>query len=164
MKTRQVVLPVIGEAGLVLAVGAIGWAAHMPLLFTSLGPTAYEIVEKPKAPSAKTYNIIVGHFVALGVGFFALWVLHAWNAPKVSASGFVAGPRLWAAVLAVAVTTLLTLLLKASQPAALATTLLVALGAMQRTHDAVAIIIGVLILAILGVPIRRQFEKVVPEG
>jgi hypothetical protein len=164
MKPKKILLPVIGEAGLILAIGAIGWAAHMPLLFTSLGPTAYELVEKPKSPSAKAYNVIVGHFIALAVGFFALWLLHAWNAPKVSASGFVASPRLWAAVVAVALTTLLTLLLKASQPAALATTLLVALGSMQRAQDAIAIVIGVLILAIIGVPIRRQFEKLAPEG
>lgn len=163
MKPKQIVLPVIGEAGLILVIGAIGWAAHMPLLFTSLGPTAYELVEKPKSPSARTYNIIVGHFLALGVGFFALWLLHAWNAPKVSEAGFVSSPRLWAAVVAAAITTLLTLLLKASQPAALSTTLLVSLGSMQRAHDAIAIVIGVLILAVLGVPIRRQFKEVVSE-
>ena len=56
---------------------------------------------------------------------------------------------------------MLTLTLKASQPAALSTTLLVSLGSMQRGRDAVAIIIGVLILTALGDPIRRllrQFE------
>jgi HPP family len=97
--------------------------------------------------------------IALGAGFFALGILSAWNAPKVGSADFVSSPRLWAAVLAVAITTLLTLVLKASQPAALSTTLLVSLGSMQRGRDAVAIIVGVVILAVVGEPIRRKFEK-----
>lgn len=159
MKPGKIVRGVIGEGGLILAVGAIGWAVHMPLLFTSLGPTAYELVEKPKAQSAKTYNIIVGHLWALGAGFFSLWVLAAWGAPKVNAAGFISSPRLWAAVLSVVVTTAGTLLLKATQPAALSTTLLVSLGSMQTGRDAIAIIVAVLILAAIGEPIRRRFEK-----
>lgn len=38
-------LAVVGEGGLILVVGAAGWAAHMPLIFASLGPTAYELME-----------------------------------------------------------------------------------------------------------------------
>lgn len=159
MAFKRQVLAVIGEGGLILAVGAAGWAAHAPLLFTSLGPTAYELLEEPNAPSAKTYNVIVGHFVGLGSGFLSLWLLGAWNAPKVAMAGFVASPRLWAAVLAVVITTAVTLALKSSQPASLTTTLLVALGSMQTRRDAVAIVIGVLILAALGYPLRRYSQQ-----
>ena len=148
-------LAIVGEGGLILAVGAAGWAAHMPLIFTSLGPTAYELMEKPDSPSAKVYNIIVGHLAALGAGFLSLWILNAWGAPKVSAAEFVSSQRLWASVLAVVITTAATLALKASQPAALSTTLLVSLGSMQTGRDALAIIIGVLILTAAGEPLRR---------
>jgi hypothetical protein len=161
MTLNKQLLAISCEGGLILVVGAAGWAAHMPLIFTSLGPTAYELVEKPNAPSARAYNIIVGHCVAVGAGFLSLWLLGAWNSPKVAMAGFVSSQRLWSAVLAVVITTVLTLTLKASQPAALSTTLLVSLGSMQRGRDAVAIIIGVLILTALGDPIRRllrQFE------
>jgi hypothetical protein len=158
MKPRNV-LAVVAEGGLILLVGGIGWAAHLPLLFTSLGPTAYELLEKPNSPSAKPYNVIVGHFTALAAGFLALWIFGAWSAPKVAMSGFVPGVRIWAAVLAVVITTAVTLALKASQPAALATTLLVSLGSMQRAQDAVAIILGVIILAAAGEPIRRYSVK-----
>ena len=159
MKAKKLLLPVMGEGGLILLVGAIAWAAGWPLLFTSLGPTAYEIVEKPKSSSAKFYNVVAGHFLALGAGFLALWMFAAGNAPKVASAGFVSSPRLWAAVVAVAITTLVTLALKANQPAAMATTLLVTLGSMQRARDAAAIAVGVLILAIVGIPVRRQFAK-----
>ena len=46
----------LGEGGLVLALAAIGWATNQPLIFASLGPTAYELVEQPKcqAPDPTT--------------------------------------------------------------------------------------------------------------
>jgi len=159
MTTKERVLATLGEGGLILAVGAAGWAIHMPLIFTSLGPTAYELVEKPNAPSARVYNVIVGHSIALGAGFLSLWLLDAWNSPKVAMAGFISSPRLWASVVAVVITTAMTLALKASQPAALSTTLLVSLGSMQRGRDAVAIMIGVLLLAVLGEPIKRYFRQ-----
>ncbi len=168
-KPKHILITSTGEGALILTVAAIGWAAHMPLIFTSLGPTAYELVEKPKAPSARFYNIIVGHFAALAAGFLSLWLLGAWSAPKVAAAGFVSSPRLWAAVMAVVITTATTLVLDASQPASLSTTLLVSLGAMQTAHDALAIVIAVLLLAAIGEPIRRLIlrhenpEVLVPE-
>ncbi len=156
---KKHVFAVVAEGGLILAVGAAGWAAHMPLIFTSLGPTAYELAEKPDSPSAKAYNIIVGHFIALAAAFFSLWLLHAWGAPKVASSELVSSPRLWASVLAVVITTAATLTLKASQPAALSTTLLVSLGTMQSGRDAIAIMIAVLMLTAIGEPVRRMSLK-----
>jgi hypothetical protein len=55
---------------LILLIGAIAFAARKPVIFASLGPTAYELVEKPLAPSARTYNIITGHMVWLVAGLF----------------------------------------------------------------------------------------------
>lgn len=159
MKPKNVALTTIGEGGLILLVGAAGWAAHMPFLFASLGPTAYELVEKPASPSAKGYNIVAGHYCALGAAFLSLWIFKAWNAPKVGSAEFVASPRLWAAVLAVVITTAVTLLIQASQPASLSTALLVTLGVMQTKEAAIAILIGVAIMAVAGDPIRRAFLR-----
>lgn len=145
-----------------LVVAVAGWISRQPLLFASLGPTIYELIEQPRAKSAKTYNVIMGHLVALGAGYFSLWVLHAWAAPKVAMAGFVSAPRMWASVLAVTLTTLLTLALKASQPASLSTTLLVALGSMQSARDAAAIMAAVLMIAVIGEPLRRQRLKLLP--
>jgi hypothetical protein len=145
----------LGEGGLVLAIAAIGWAIHQPLIFASLGPTAYEVVEQPQLRSARTYNIIVGHLIGLGSGFLAVFLLHAWAAPNVISSGIVSGDRVWAVAIAATLTTFVTLLLGAGQPAALATTLLVALGSMQTLRDATAVIAGVLLIALIGEPVRR---------
>jgi hypothetical protein len=145
----------VGEGALILAVGALGWALHQPLVFTSLGPTAYELIEKPNAKSAKAYNIVAGHLLALAAGHFGIWAMHAYAAPKVASAGFVPLSRVWATVIAVTLTTLLTLLLHASQPASLSTTLLVSLGSMQTARDALAIVSAVLVITILGEPLRR---------
>lgn len=145
----------LGEGGLVLAVAALGWATRQPLIFASLGPTAYEMVEQPRLRSARIYNIVVGHMIGLGMGFLALWALHAWGEPNVLSAGIVTAPRLWASTLAATLTTLLTLILRAGQPAALATTLLVSVGAMQTSRSAIAIVAGVLIITAIGEPVRR---------
>ncbi|MGH9715533.1 MAG: hypothetical protein ACRD4R_02200 [Candidatus Acidiferrales bacterium] len=57
-------------------------------------------------------------------------------------------------------TTVITLLLKAGQPAALSTTLLVSLGAMQTLRDALAIIAGVFLITLIGEPVRRAHLKI----
>jgi hypothetical protein len=156
MKNRADLLwATLGEGGLVLALATIGWATKQPLIFASLGPTAYELVEQPQMPSARPYNVIVGHLLGVGAGFLALYLSNAWAAPNVLATGVVSPQRLWATAISAALTTLACLALKAGQPAALATTLLVSLGAMQTRRDAIAIIVGVLLVTAMGEPVRR---------
>jgi CBS domain-containing membrane protein len=143
------------EAVLILIAGATAVASGFPWLFTSLGPTAYELAEKPELPSARLYNVIVGHFVAIGCGFAGVAILGAWNAPTVNAHSIPTVARMGAAVIAVALTVAINLLLRSGQPAALATTLLVSLGAMQTAYAALWLAVGVTIVAIFGEPIRR---------
>lgn len=145
----------LGEGGLVLAMATIGWATGQPLIFASLGPTAYELVEQPQVRSARAYNIIVGHLIGIGAGFLAVYLLNAWSEPNVISTGIVSTRRLWAVAMAAALTTFIALILKAGQPAALATTLLISLGSMQTRRDAIAIISGVLIITAIGEPVRR---------
>ncbi len=143
------------EGVLILIAGATAlWSGH-PWLFSSLGPTAYELAEKPALPSARTYNVVVGHFVAIGSGFTAVALLGAWNAPIVNAHSAIATVRLWTAVIAVVLTVFLNLLLRSGQPAALATALLISLGPFQTAYSALWLTVGVLIVAVIGEPIRR---------
>ncbi|MBW4037417.1 MAG: HPP family protein [Acidobacteria bacterium] len=146
------------EAALIGTVALCGWLTHQPLVFASLGPTAFEMVETPTRPSARPYNIIVGNLVALLAAYGALWLTQAWCAPSVSAQG-VPLARVWAAMLAALFTVLFTLLLKATQPAALSTTLLVALGVMQTPRDGALILAAVIWMTLLGLPVRRWRER-----
>ena len=143
------------ECGLLLVIGAGAWAAREPWLFTSLGPTAYEQVEKSNSPSARTYNILVGHYVALGAGLISLHLIGAWNSPTITGTSSVSLQRLLASVLAAAITTFVNLALRSGQPAALATALLVTSGAYQDIRGTESILIGVAMVAVLGEPVRR---------
>jgi fructose-specific phosphotransferase system IIC component len=154
-KYKDFLWATLGEGVLVLAVAAIAWATRQPLIFASIGPTVYELVEQPQIRSARAYNVIVGHLIGLAAGFLAVYLLHSWSAPNVLTTGIVSAARMWSVALAAALTTSGTLAVRASQPAALATTLLVSLGAMQTRRAAVAIILGVLITTLLGEPVRR---------
>lgn len=144
------------EGGLILLMGLISLAFGVPLLFASLGPTAYEQIEKPELPSARFYNVVMGHWIGLGSGFAALALLNAWNTPKPMVADRFTFVRVAACALAVALTALFTLLAKAGQPAAYATAILVAIGSMQTAKDALVIALAVLILGIVGEPIRRE--------
>lgn len=161
-RMHNLVASTVGEGALVLALAAIAWVTHWPLLFASLGPTAYEQVELPRSRSARPYNIITGHLVALGVSLCMIWVFNARHTPNIFVLGYISTQRLWASAAAVAVTAGLTQALSASQPASLSTSLLVTLGLMQTSRDAIAIVVGVLILTAIGEPLRRLRAKYPP--
>ncbi|HTX41819.1 MAG TPA: HPP family protein [Acidobacteriaceae bacterium] len=154
MQRRDLIIAPAGEAALILVAAAVGWATRQPLIFASLGPTAYELIETPERRSAQPYCVFVGHLVGVGAGFLAVWATGAWSVAPVSAAG-VPAARVWSATLAAALTVLGTLLLRASQPAATSTTLLVALGLLQSPRDAGLLMAGVVLMTILGEPLRR---------
>lgn len=140
---------------LIFVVGLVSLVARRPWLFASLGPTAYLHAENPEHRSSRFYNTVVGHLVALCSGFLAVWMLNAWNAPNVMATGHLTPVLVLACTLAIGLMILVVLTLHASHQPAGATTLLVALGTFQTLHDAVIVIVGVLLIAIIGEPIRR---------
>lgn len=154
MRRKDLLIAPLGEALLLLIAALAGWLCHQPLIFASLGPTAYELIETPHRRSARPYSILTGHIVAIAAGYLALVATRAWYVPRVSASG-VPLDRIWAVVLAAALTVFFTLLLHASQPAALSTTLLIAAGIMQQPLDAALILGSVILMVLIGEPLRR---------
>ncbi len=140
---------------LILAVGLIGVTVGQPWLFPSLGPTVFLLVENPQLPSARFYNIVVGHAIGFGAGCLAVTVMGAGNAPGVLASNQLTLIRVWTALLAVLLNMLGVILARASHPPSAATTLLVALGGFKPTwHNALTVIIGVFLVAIIGEGLR----------
>lgn len=158
---RDLVVAPISEALLILVVCLAAWLSQQPLIFASLGPTAYELIEQPHRRSARPYNVIVGHLMAVTAGFSALLITHAWRTPAVSPHN-IHFARVEAAVLAAALTVVFTLLLRATQPAALSTTLLISLGILQRWRDAGVIMAAVLLITLAGEPIRHWRLRHIP--
>lgn len=154
MSRKDLFIAPVFEGLLIFLVAGAGWVSHQPMVFASLGPTAFELVETPKRRSAQPYSILMGNLIAVLAGFGALILIHAGSFPEVSASG-VPLRRVWAAVLATALTALVTMLAGATQPAALSTTLLISLGIMQTWKDAAVIMIAVILMVAAGEPVRR---------
>ncbi len=142
------------EAGLVLLAGLGALLLHKPLLFASLGPTAFELAEMPGQRSARPYNVLVGHLIGVLAGFAGLALTGAWHTPSITA-GPVTMDRVAAATIAALLTVLGTLLARATQPAALSTTLVIATGTMQRPEDGFIIMAAIVLITVVGEPLRR---------
>ncbi len=157
---QDLVLAPFLEAALLIVAGLAAWAGHRPLLFASLGPTVYELVEQPHRGSARPYNILMGHLLGVLAGFGALAATGAWFAPAVTGMTAVAPARVWAAGLAALLTVFATTVLRATQPAAISTSLVIALGSMQQWRDGVIIMGSIALMVSLGEPLRRwRFER-----
>lgn len=143
-------------AGLILAVGGLGWLVGQPWLFASLGPTAYLLAHSPSQASARAYNVIAGHLIGLCAAFAAVAVLGAGDAPSVFTTHELVGSRVAASGLALIVAVAVELLANASHPPAAATVLLITLGGLSMSlRSAGTIVIGVLLVVLIGEPLRR---------
>lgn len=154
MKQKDLIIAPLCEAGLIGVMALAAWITQQPLIFASLGPTGFELVETPNRPSARPYNIIAGHLIAVLAAFTALHFTHAWQTPAAS-TGSISLLRVWAAILAALLTVFFSILAKATQPAALSTTLVIALGSLQTPKDGLLIMAAILLMTAIGEPLRR---------
>ncbi len=146
----------LAAAALIIVIGLLGVIANEPLLFPSLGPTAFLQVEDPEFRASRLYNTIVGHFLGIAAGLVAVVVFHINRIPSPLLSGILSPAVIAAATLSVALTIGLGLLLRASHPPACATTLLFALGGFRPTLKVVIVVVAsVLLIGILGEVLRR---------
>ena len=155
-KVSEAVWSPVATSLIALVPGLVGLATGSLLLFPSLGPTALIQAHTPEHPSARFYNVVVAHLGALGCAYGAVALFGLTRAPSIFEQHHLSAARVGAAVLALALGTLLELLLRASHPPAASTALLVALGSFKPVlHDAVQVIFGVLIVATVGEGFRR---------
>ncbi len=92
--------------GSLVAIGLSGlWAyiVKQPLVFPSLGATAFLIFETPMAEVGTPRNTIIGHSVGVAAGVLSLAIFGLLDAPSVYVSGVTLGP-VGALALAVALT------------------------------------------------------------
>ncbi|MHB8646879.1 MAG: HPP family protein [Thermomicrobiales bacterium] len=141
--------------------GLAAWLFRQPLLFPSLGPTAFLIFGAPMAANASPRNTLIGHGVAIAVGYGTLALFGLRHAPNVLQAG-VTPARIGAAALSVALTGALLILFRALHPPAGATTLILSLGLLGTFHAIMMIALGVLILTATGWLINRALGVPVP--
>jgi CBS domain-containing membrane protein len=147
-----------------LAIALSGlWAliVKQPLLFPSLGATAFLIFETPMAEVGSPRNTIIGHTVGVAAGALSLVLFGLWNSPSVYATGMTA-PRIGAVALAVALTGGVLRVLRSAHPPAGATTIIVASGLLARPAQLLDILVGVLLLTAAGWSLNRLFGVPAP--
>jgi hypothetical protein len=146
----------LAASAMLTAIAGIGVAAKEPLLFASLGPSAYLAARKPQEKSTTFHNVFFGHLIGLGAGFLSVWVLGASHAPVPFLSSYSIAPiRLAVIALAVFLSLFVDALLGIDHTATEATTLLVATGFFRTAMDALVVIQSVAIMAVLSELFRR---------
>src|SRR5215212_11523556 len=142
--------------------GALAWGLDEPLVFPSLGATAFLFFETPMAEVASPRNTIVGHYTGALVATLWLFVFGLQGHENVLVEGFTA-QRAAAVALSVACTGGILRLLRAAHPPAGATTVIVSAGLLHTAHQLAVLAAGVAVLTLaahtlnrlLGVPAPR---------
>ena len=127
---------------------------RVPLIFPSVGPTAYELFFRPRSQASTPHNTLIGHLIGLVCGYAAWRLLHAPPAGSLENALF-DWHTVLAAALAMGVTAALMILLDASHPPAGATTLIVALGLITRPEYLVILELAVLIVTVQAFCVNR---------
>lgn len=125
-----------------------------PLVFPSLGPTAFLLFHRPLAPAASPRNAVSGHVLGILLGWLSLAVTGLLNAPPSLQTG-VTGPRIIAAALSIGLTSGLMILLNVPHPPAGATTLIISLGLIHEPRNYPILLAGVALLVLQGFFINR---------
>lgn len=132
----------------------LAFATSTPLVFPSVGPTAYLFFFTPLVKSASPRNAICGHAIGIVCGYAALRITGAVASPIATHAG-IYWPMIFSAAFSLSVTGALMILLRVSHPPAGATTLIVSLGLIPHIRDLFILEAAVVLLTALALAINR---------
>lgn len=137
---RAAVLATLASA----MIGVIAWQTGIPFLFPALGASTFIVFALPGAPAAAPRNVVLSHFLGATTGWSCLQAFSV-DPTGATLSHLVGLSHVFAASVALGITTVLMLLLRTPHPPAGATTLIVALGSMPAAWH-----IGAVVASCLG--------------
>lgn len=140
-----------------ISIGLMALAAAItdePLIFPSLGPTAFLLFYTPRAPVASPKNTLVGHLIGAAAGYLALVLFGLTERGPALVEG-VTLARTGAAALSLGLTAGVMAWVKAPHPPAGATTLIVSLGILTEPSQLAVLMLGVVLLVLQGFAINR---------
>jgi hypothetical protein len=111
----------------VAVLAGLALVSHTPLVFPSVGPTAFMLYFTPLALTASPRNTLCGHAIGIACGYAALWLVGLEHAPSAILEEL-HWRRVLAAALSLAASGALMVLLGVVHAPATATALIVALG------------------------------------
>jgi len=142
--------------GVMAIIGSLAFATGVPWLFPSLGPTIAIQSQAPDSAVARLWNVVAGHAIGAAVGFACVHVTGAFGESPVNVAHMLSANRLVAATLAMILSMALQHAAKADHPPAQATTLLIAVGALDADlRGAGVLAAGIVLVALLGEAVRR---------
>ena len=134
--------------------GGIAVLADLPMIFPSLGPTAFLFFDAPLSDAASPRSTVTGHAIGAVAGWLSLAVFGLLSTPSVLIAG-VSWAYGGAAAMALGLTAGLMILLDVRHPPAGATTLIVALGLMTDIGHLVVLMVAVCLLTAQAFAINR---------
>ena len=140
-----------------ISIGLMALAAAVtdePLIFPSLGPTAFLLFYTPRAPAASPKNTLVGHLIGAAAGYLALVLFGLTDVGPALVEG-VTLSRTGAAALSLGLTAGVMAWVRAPHPPAGATTLIVSLGILTEPSQLAVLMLAVLLLVAQGFLINR---------
>jgi CBS-domain-containing membrane protein len=141
--------------------GLIAWLLQEPLVFPSLGATAFLFFETPMAEVASIRNTVIGHAVGAAVAFLWLNVFGFVGDESGIETGFDAA-RVACVALSLGFTGFFLRLLRAAHPPAGATTVIVSIGLLTTWDECLILIAGVALLAASAWSLNRALGVPAP--
>jgi CBS-domain-containing membrane protein len=138
----------------VAVLAALAMAFRTPLVFPSVGPTAFLLYFMPTAPTASPRNTICGHAVGIACGYGSLWLMGLQHAPSAILEE-IHWPRVLAAALSLAATGALMIILDFVHPPACATTLIISLGFITTPAHLCVIELAVALMTLQALAVHR---------
>jgi CBS-domain-containing membrane protein len=148
------VFALVSTAVSIAVIAVVADVARAPIVFPSLGPTAFLIFDQPRRGAASPRNVLLGHLIGILCGLGALAVTGTYGRGP-SLSGGLPAQRVAAAAIALGVTSGAMALLQLPHPPAAATALIVSLGFLTHLADALTFYAGVIALVGQGFVIDR---------
>lgn len=152
----KLVLPPFLIVVIVALIGAFCVWAQQAWLAPSIGAAAFTQLFLHSEPGAKPYGIFIGQLIGAAAGFIGVYAVHATTAAKFVGDHDLSYDRLWAIIIAVAISAFVQAFARAKSPAGAATALVVAIG--METPDllgAFRLVVGIALVTILGEAGRR---------
>ena len=153
-RARLVWVVFINGFGTIALLALLAMLWRVPLVFPSLGPTAFLLFASPDAPSACPRNTLCGHAIGILCGYGALWLTGLQHAPSAMVEG-VNLARVAAAALSLASTGALMILFDVVHSPAGATTLIISLGIITHPLYLLAIEAAVALIVIQAIVVHR---------
>ncbi len=134
------------NAGIAIAImAAMAAYSHQPLLFPSLGPSAFLFFSQPSAAAASPRNAILGHGLGLLIGWIC-FVSFDIETPSGSLAAIALSLSLISAAMIAG---------NIGHPPAASTALMVSMGLIQGVEELVAMIVAVALLALQAFVFNR---------